>query len=105
MQDADNTAPGRRTVVFHRRGTPHSVDRLGVPLDEAAAMVGVSYNTLWRAARAGQFPAVKIRDRIVVPIKAVEMLFDAAIAAGELIDAAEWTAHWTATRAATDAAA
>jgi hypothetical protein len=106
MQDPNTATPAnQQTVVFHRRGAPHTVLRLGAPLDEAAAMVGVSYNTLWRATRAGQFPAVKIRDRIVIPLKAIEMLFDAATSSGELIDAAAWTAHWTASLAPGDASA
>jgi len=105
MTETQDTAAEQRTVVFHRRGTPHTAIRLGLPLDEAAAMVGVSYNTLWRAVRDNQFPGVKIRDRIVIPIKAVEMLFDAATTTGELIDAAEWTAHWTASLLPGEAAA
>lgn len=105
MTETHETAAEQRTVVFHRRGTPRTATRLAVPLDEAAAMIGVSYNTLWRAVRDNQFPGVRIRDRIVVPIKAIDKLFDAATATGELVDSAEWTAHWTASLAGGDAAA
>jgi len=104
MTEIQDTATEQRTVVFHRRGTPRTATRLAVPLDEAAAMVGVSYNTLWRAVRDNQFPGVRIRDRIVVPIKAIDKLFDAATTTGELVDSAEWTAHWTASLLPTDAA-
>lgn len=105
MTSTQDTPQEQRTVVFHRRGTPHTVNRLGLPLDEAAAMVGVSYNTLWRAVRDNQFPGVKIRDRIVIPLRAVEMLFEAATATGEFVDAADWTAHWTASLLPGEAAA
>ena len=86
----------QRTTVFNRRGIPQTVNRLAVPIDEAAAMIGVSYNTLWRAVRENQFPGVKIRDRILIPIKAVHMLFEAAAESGELVDSAAWTANWMA---------
>jgi predicted DNA-binding transcriptional regulator AlpA len=105
MDTTDVTTADQRTVVFHRRGAPRTAARLGLPLDEAAAMIGVSYNTLWRAVRDGQFPGVKIRDRIVIPLKAIDMLFEAATSTGELVDAAEWTAHWTASPMPGEAAA
>ena len=72
-----------------------AVERLAVDIAEAAKMIGVSYNTLWRAIHDNQFPAVRIRDRILVPLRAIEMLFDAACNSGELIDSAAWTAEWT----------
>jgi Helix-turn-helix domain len=96
MPISELAPPTQHTVIFKRRGTSHTVTRLSVPLDEAAAMIGVSYNTLWRAVRDNQFPGVKIRDRILVPLKALDMLFDTATTTGELIDAAAWTANWTA---------
>lgn len=95
----------QRTTVFNRRGIPQAVNRLAAPIDEVAAMIGVSYNTLWRAVRENQFPGVKVRDRILIPLKAVDMLFDAASASGELIDSANWTANWTASLVSGQAAA
>lgn len=105
MTENQDTTAEPRTAVFHRSGTPRTAIRLAVPIDEAAAMVGVSYNTLWRAVRDNQFPGVRIRDRIVIPIKAIDMLFDTATTTGELVDSTEWTAHWTASLAPGDAAA
>ena len=64
-------------TVFTRRGAALSLPRLAVPIDEAATMVGVSYNTLWRSIREDQFPGVRIRDRIVIPVRALDELFDA----------------------------
>ena len=86
---------GRR-LTFHRRGAAHETPRLAVPIDEAAAMLGVSYMTLWRAIRASQFPGLQLRGRIIVPLKAVDLLLDTAVQTGELIDTVAWTANWRA---------
>jgi excisionase family DNA binding protein len=86
----------QRTVTFQRRGTAQTINRLAVPVDEAALMIGVSYNTLLRAVHDNQFPGVKLRDRILIPLKAIDMLFEAALTTGELVDSAAWTANWTA---------
>lgn len=42
-------------------------------------MLGVSTATLYRAINAGQFPAVRIRDRLIVPAKAIEAMTNDAI--------------------------
>ncbi|MFD4144411.1 helix-turn-helix domain-containing protein [Streptomyces sp. NPDC058572] len=68
--------------------------KLAVTIAVAADQLDVSYQTLWRAIRDGEFPGIKIRGRIVVPIKAVEQLLDAVCASGQLVDAADWTAAW-----------
>ena len=46
--------------------------------------------TLYRAIADGEFPAVKIRGRVIVPAKAVESMIEAATADGTLVDAADW---------------
>ena len=89
---ADAPAP---TFRRSRARARPAVESLAIDIAEAAEMIGVSYNTLWRAIQADEFPAVRIRGRILVPRKAIKMLFDAACASGELIDAAAWTANWT----------
>jgi excisionase family DNA binding protein len=94
-----------RRVTFQRRGVAHEAPRLAVPIDEAAAMLGVSYMTLWRAIRENQFPGVRLRDRILVPLKAVDLLLESAIQSGELIDTPVWTQHWRADLAGTNAGA
>ncbi|MFF3247394.1 helix-turn-helix domain-containing protein [Streptomyces sp. NPDC002870] len=76
--------------------------KLAVTIAEAADQLGVSYQTLWRAIRDGEFPGIKIRGRILVPIKAIERLMDAVSDSGQLVDVADWTAAW---RAETPAAA
>ncbi|MCQ6249246.1 MULTISPECIES: helix-turn-helix domain-containing protein [Streptomyces violaceusniger group] len=94
MNDQPNAAPA--AVTFERRRTAAARSPLAVSVKEAAGMIGVSYMTLWRAIREGEFPGVKIRDRILVPVQAVQMLFAAAVESGELVDSAEWTAAWRA---------
>jgi len=55
-----------------------------------ARMFGMSQMTLYRAIHAGQFPAVRIRGRLIVPAKAIEAMIEAAVASGELVDAQAW---------------
>jgi excisionase family DNA binding protein len=47
---------------------------------EAAAILGVSEVTLYRGINAGEFPAVPIRGRYVVPAKAIDKLEADALA-------------------------
>lgn len=49
--------------------------------------------TLYRAINAGEFPAVRIRNRVVVPGEVLDELVAAALAEQGLIDVAEWTAN------------
>ena len=60
----------------------------GVP--EVAALLGLSEPTLYRAIRAGEFPAIRVRGRYVVPAKAIDAMEEWAIASG-LVDAADVT--------------
>ena len=57
---------------------------------ETARLFGMSEMTLYRAIHAGQFPAVRIRGRLIVPARAIEAMVDAAVEAGGLVDAAAW---------------
>lgn len=57
---------------------------------EVARMFGMSPMTLYRAIAAGEFPAVRIRGRLIVPARAIEEMVEAALADQGLIDAAEW---------------
>jgi excisionase family DNA binding protein len=47
---------------------------------EVAEILGMAPVTLYRAIRAGQFPAVRIRGRLIVPAKVVEAIADTAAA-------------------------
>lgn len=57
---------------------------------EVAEILGMSEVTLYRAIRAGQFPAVKIRGRYIVPASALKAMEDAALSTGAVVDAADW---------------
>ncbi len=57
---------------------------------QVARMFGMSPMTLYRAIAAGDFPAVRIRGRLIVPAKAVDALADVAIATQTVVDASEW---------------
>lgn len=56
-------------------------------------MFGMSSMTLYRAISADEFPAVRIRGRLIVPAKAIEAMVDAAIADQTVIDASGWVSR------------
>jgi hypothetical protein len=53
-------------------------------------MLGMSEMTLYRAIAAGEFPAVRIRGRLIIPARALDEMVDAALADGRAVDAADW---------------
>ena len=53
-------------------------------------MLGMSAMTLYRAINAGEFPAVRIRGRLIVPAKALDAMADLAVAERTVVDAAGW---------------
>ena len=89
----DRPAPA---VTLQRVKGGSRPNRLAITIAEAAEQLGVSYQTLWRAIRDGEFPGIKIRGRILVPIKAIELLMESVTHSGQLVDAADWTASWRA---------
>lgn len=56
---------------------------------QVAKILGLSSPTLYRAIRAGEFPAVRIRGRYIVPAKALDLLTEAAIT-GASVDRTDW---------------
>lgn len=83
----------------------------GVPtytVPEAAALLSVSQEYLYRLIQAAAFPAVRMRSgrnqgRYVVPAKAIERLLDEATADSSCVESADWSERWHASTA--DAAA
>lgn len=61
---------------------------LSVPA--AAALLGVSDVTLYRAIQAGAFPAIKIRGRYIIPSSALDAMEAETISTGRLVDAADY---------------
>lgn len=57
---------------------------------EVARMLGTSPVTLYRAIREGEFPAVRIRGRLIVPAKAIEAMADLAVTEQTTVDASGW---------------
>ncbi len=56
----------------------------------AAEILGVSSATLYRQIRAGQFPAIAIGQRLIVPMKVLDLMEADAINTGGVIDAADY---------------
>ncbi|WP_433264942.1 helix-turn-helix domain-containing protein [Actinosynnema sp. CS-041913] len=57
---------------------------------EAAALLRMSTMTLYRAIEAQQFPAIRVRARIIVPARAVEEMAEQALSQGSCVNAAAW---------------
>ena len=84
----------------------------GVPtysVSEAAALLSISQEYLYRLIQSGGFPAVHMRigakqGRYVVPAKAIDQLLAEAVATGECLDAETWTQRWSAQQQAGGAA-
>ncbi|GAA1858205.1 hypothetical protein GCM10009836_42990 [Pseudonocardia ailaonensis] len=57
-----------------------------------ARMLGASEMTIYRAVQDGEFPALRIRGRIVIPARAPEALTEEAVSSRRVVDVAEWTA-------------
>jgi excisionase family DNA binding protein len=51
-------------------------DRPTVTIPEAAALLGVSKSSIYRAAHAGTFPVVRVQSRFVVPTAALARLLE-----------------------------
>lgn len=74
-------------------------------VSEVAEILRIDDMTVYRAIRAGQFPAVKIRGRYVVPAKALDSMEEAALTSNTMVDAADWAVVPTAGRLATGGSA
>lgn len=74
----------------------------GVPsytVPEAAALLSVSAEHMYRLVRVDAFPAVRMstageQGRYVVPASAVDRLLDMAAEVGGCTDSVAWTADW-----------
>jgi excisionase family DNA binding protein len=57
---------------------------------EVAQMFGMAQMTLYRAIHDGQFPAVKIRGRYVIPALALDAMEEAAVSTRAVVVAGDW---------------
>lgn len=55
-----------------------------------AKLIGMSVMTLYRAIHGGEFPAVRVRGRLLVPARAIDEMVAAAMTSGSVVDAAAW---------------
>ena len=53
-------------------------------------MLNLSAMTLYRAIEAGEFPAIRVRGRIIIPARAVDDIEQAAVANNSVVDAADF---------------
>jgi len=81
----DGTEP-----VWRRFMTAPGTTRGFMSVAETAREFGMSEMTLYRAIHAGEFPAVRIRGRIIVPVQAIAQMVAAALESGGEVDAAAW---------------
>lgn len=79
-----------RKLITPPRGPDHPPPRF-FSVAETASILGVSQMTLYRAIRSGQFPAVQLMGRLIIPAKAIDEIVEAAVEGGALVDTEDWT--------------
>ncbi|GEL27128.1 hypothetical protein PSU4_60820 [Pseudonocardia sulfidoxydans NBRC 16205] len=80
---------------------PQSISESGprfYSVGQVARMLGMSAMTLYRAINAGDFPAIRIRGRLIVPARAVDEMVETAISTQSVVDAAGWAPEKNAGR-------
>lgn len=50
----------------------HLAEPLAVSPEEAARLIGIGLNTMYRALRRGDIPSVKVGSRILVSVRALQ---------------------------------
>jgi excisionase family DNA binding protein len=78
---------------FESLPDPRNAESKFYSVAEVAAMFGLSPMTMYRAIADGAFPAVRIRDRLIVPARAIEEMIEAATDHSTMVDAASWVAE------------
>ncbi|TQM80668.1 excisionase family DNA binding protein [Saccharothrix saharensis] len=77
---------------------PESAKPAFYTVREAARILRVAPSTLYRVIREGDFPAVRLRTRYVVPAIALDQLLEQAATSGGLVDPAQIAAQRRAAR-------
>lgn len=57
---------------------------------DAAKLIGTSSVTLYRAIRDGEFPALRVRGRLIIPARVLEEMVSTAVAQQAVVDVAAW---------------
>jgi len=71
---------------------------------EAAGLMRVSTDLIYDLIREGAFPTIKLRNRYVVPLRALQQLETDAMSSGSVVDVTEWTGAWLDHQRQTNAA-
>lgn len=100
----EGTSAGDLRGVLRLRALESAMSKraAGVPsysVPEAAVLLSISQEYLYRLIQSDGFPAVRMRvgagqGRYVIPARAVEQLLDAAAGAGTTVESADFTAQW-----------
>ena len=70
--------------------TAEPEQRLFYSVSEVARMFGTCNMTLYRAISDGQFPAIRVRGRLVIPVEAISAMVAEATEKRVVVDAADW---------------
>ena len=60
----------------------HLQDRATISVSDAAALLGISRNTAYEAARTGQLPILRLGRRLLVPVPALLRMLESEDAPG-----------------------
>jgi len=66
----------------------NNIDRTFYTVSEAAALLRVDPATIYRAIRDDAFPAVRLRNRCVIPVAAIDAMIEQASQTGTCVDVA-----------------
>jgi len=58
---------------------------------QVATLFGTSPMTIYRAINAGEFPAIRIRGRLVIPARAIDNMESTAIEQQRTVNTSEFT--------------
>ena len=78
------------SIGFPEQWGFRTAERRWLSVAELARELGMSPMTLYRAIAAGEFPAVRIGRRIVVPARVLDDMAAAALAMGTTVDSSDW---------------
>lgn len=84
-----------RPTICHRVANEPPESPRFYQVAEAARMFRMSSMTLYRAISAGEFPAVRIRGRLIIPAEVVDAMVKAAMQEYTVVDAADFVPHKT----------
>jgi excisionase family DNA binding protein len=79
-------APAESTIATSVRPHPPAERPAFYSIADTARILGMSEATLYRAIADGQFPAVRIRGRVIIPAKAIDAITDSALDAAGVAD-------------------